>query len=196
MKIVNLTVNEFSDGLENIVEYVHWEHEGINGTTKLKPPKKIFKPLDQITEEEIVSWVWKADRTKIEKFLRNKQRMSKPIAFGDVPPLSEDAEEAKRTYWIDWATKRLAQYVLLEGRAEVKEMQPTGEQVFNEETGEMEDVLQEVVVQTAIDPVEEFVEQTTYTEAGDALTETVRNPIVVKDEEERAKATEILEMYK
>jgi hypothetical protein len=35
---------------------------------------------------------------------------------------------------------------------EVREMQPTGEQVFNEETMEMEDVMHEVIVQTAIEP--------------------------------------------
>ena len=38
------------------------------------------------------------------------------------------------------ATARLAQYVLADGRAEVTEMQPTGEQVFNEETMEMEEL--------------------------------------------------------
>jgi hypothetical protein len=109
--------------------------------------------------------------------------------------LSEEAEAAKRDYWVDWATKRLAQYVLLEGRQEVKEMQPTGEKVFNEETQEMEDVLAEVVVQTTIDPVAEFVEQTSYTEEGEAVTESVRNPVIVQDEQERAKAVEILETY-
>ena len=52
------------------------------------------------------------------------------------------------------AVARLAQYVVADGRAEVREMQPTGEQVFNEETGEMEDVMMEVVTVTAIEPVE------------------------------------------
>ena len=36
------------------------------------------------------------------------------------------------------ATARLAKYRLADGRPELTEMQPTGEQVFNEETGEME----------------------------------------------------------
>ena len=112
-----------------------------------------------------------------------------------MPEPSEEAQTAKRDYWVDWATKRLAQYVLLEGRQEVKEMQPTGEQVFNEETQEMEDVMAEVVVQTAIEPIAEFVEQTTYAEEGEAVTESVRNPVIVEDEAERAKAVEILETY-
>jgi hypothetical protein len=39
------------------------------------------------------------------------------------------------------STARLAQYIVADGRAEVREMQPTGEQTFNEETMEMEDVM-------------------------------------------------------
>jgi hypothetical protein len=196
MKILSLTVNEFTGGLEHLIEFVHWEHEGINSSTKLSPPKKIFKPLEEVTEEQIIAWVWSQDRAKIEKFVNNKKQISKSVQFGTVPPLSEEAENAKRDYWVNWATKRLAQHVLLEGRPEVKEMQPTGEKVFNEDTQEMEDVLAEVVVQTAIEPVAEFIEKTSYTEEGDAVTESVRNPAIVEDEAERAKAAEILETYK
>ena len=158
MKILSLTVNEFTGGLEHLIEFVHWEHEGIKSSTKLSPPKKIFKPLAEVTEEQIIAWVWEQDRVKIEKFLSNK-KIAKTVEFGSVPDLSEEAENAKRDYWVDWATKRLAQHVLLEGRQEVKEMQPTGEKVFNEDTQEIEDVLAEVVVQTAIEPVAEFIEK-------------------------------------
>lgn len=196
MKVLNLTVNEFTDGLENVIEFVHWEHEGIKSSTKLSPPKKIFKPLEEVEEEQIIAWVWSQDRAKIEKFVNNKKQVSKSVQFGTVPPLSEEAENAKRDYWVSWATKRLAQHVLLDGRQEVREMQPTGEKVFNEDTSEMEDVLAEVVVQTAIEPVAEFIEQTTYTEDGESVTESVRNPAIVEDEAERAKAEEILETYK
>ena len=195
MKVLSLTVNEFMSGLENVIEYVHWEHEGIKSSTKLSPPKKIFKPLEEVEEQQIIDWVWNQDRAKIEKFLSNK-KIAKTIEFGNVPALSEEAENAKRDYWVNWATKRLAQHVLLDGRQEVREMQPTGEQVFNEETQEMEDVLAEVIVQTAIEPVAEFIEQTSYTEDGESVTESVRNPVIVEDEAERAKAEEILETYK
>ena len=195
MKVLSLTVNEFMSGLENVIEYVHWEHEGIKSSTKLSPPKKIFKPLEEVEEQQIIDWVWNQDRAKIEKFLSNK-KIAKTVEFGNVPALSEEAENAKRDYWVNWATKRLAQHVLLDGRQEVREMQSTGEKVFNEETSEMEDVLAEVIVQTAIEPVAEFIEQTSYTEDGDAVTESVRNPAIVEDEAERAKAEEILETYK
>jgi len=195
MKVLSLTVNEFMSGLENVIEYVHWEHEGIKSSTKLSPPKKIFKPLEEVEEQQIIDWVWNQDRAKIEKFLSNK-KIAKTVEFGNVPALSEEAENAKRDYWVNSATKRLAQHVLLDGRQEVREMQPTGEKVFNEETQEMEDVLAEVIVQTAIEPVAEFIEQTSYTEDGESVTESVRNPAIVEDEAERAKAEEILETYK
>jgi len=195
MKVLSLTVNEFMSGLENVIEYVHWEHEGIKSSTKLSPPKKIFKPLEEVEEQQIIDWVWNQDRAKIEKFLSN-EKIAKSIEFGNVPALSEEAENAKRDYWVNWATKRLAQHVLLDGRQEVREMQPTGEKVFNEETQEMEDVLAEVIVQTAIEPIAEFIEQTSYTEDGESVTESVRNPAIVEDEAERAKAEEILETYK
>ena len=196
MKILDLTINEFTDGLECVIEYIHWEHEGIKGTTKLKPPKTIFKPLEQLTDDEIIAWVWATDADKIAKFKRNK-RLARKISFGELPELSDEAEQAKKDYWVEWANARLTQHVLLDGQVEVREMQPTGEQVFNEDTMEMEDVLVEVVVKRAIEPVEEFVEQTVYSDDLEAepTVELVRNPLVVQDEEERAKALEILEKY-
>jgi hypothetical protein len=57
----------------------------------------------------------------------------------------------------------------------------------------MEDVLVEVVVQTAIEPVAEFVEQTSYTEDGETVTESVRNPVIVEDEVQRAEAQSVVD---
>ena len=91
------------------------------------------------------------------------------------------------------ATARLAQYRLADGRPELTEMQPTGEQVFNEETGEMEAVMAEVIVQTAIDPLEATVEQTTYDDEGNATNETVDNPLIVADDAERAAAQAVVD---
>ena len=88
------------------------------------------------------------------------------------------------------ATARLAQYVLADGRAEVREMQPTGEQVFNEETMEMEDVMHEVIVQTAIEPVEPTVTRLVYSDDIEAepTEETIENPLITIDVAERAEA--------
>ena len=111
--------------------------------------------------------------------------------------IDTDANRANNTFNADIvayknAVARLAQYVLLEGREEVIESLPTGEQVLNEETGEMEDVMADVVTQTAIDPLPEFVDVVSVDEAGNTVTETVRNPEVVKDEEQRAAATAVV----
>ncbi len=89
------------------------------------------------------------------------------------------------------ATARLAQYVLADGREEVREMQPTGEQVFNEETMEMEDVMHEVIVQTAIEPVEATVTRLVYSEddpMAEPTAETIENPLITTDVAERTAA--------
>jgi hypothetical protein len=93
------------------------------------------------------------------------------------------------------ALARLEKHILLDGQEEVKEMQPTGEQVFNEESGEMEDVLQEVVVKQAIEPVEEFIEVTVYSDDPEAepTVEQVRNPVVEQDEAEREQAQSVVD---
>ena len=89
------------------------------------------------------------------------------------------------------ATARLAQYIVADGRAEVREMQPTGEQVFNEETMEMEDVMQEVITVTAIEPVEPTVTRMVYSEddpMAEPVEETIENPLITTDVAERAEA--------
>ena len=95
------------------------------------------------------------------------------------------------------ATARLAQYVVADGRAEVREMQPTGEQTFNEETGEMEDVMMEVIVQTAIEPVEPTVERVVYADDpmvdAEPTIEVIENPLITKDNEERAAAQAVVD---
>ena len=93
------------------------------------------------------------------------------------------------------AVTRLSQYVVADGRPELTEMQPTGEVAFNEETGIMEPALVEVVVQTAIDPVEATIEQTLYpdTPEGEVVVETITNPLITQDEVERAEAQAIVD---
>ena len=95
------------------------------------------------------------------------------------------------------ATERLSQYILLEGRQEIREdIVVDTKEVFNEETGEVEtnEITEEVITQTAIEPLEEFVEVTTTDpETMESTTESVRNPLVVKDEEERAAAQAVVD---
>jgi len=114
---------------------------------------------------------------------------------GDIPEDLQAAADEKQfnqqlaAYRV--ATARLAQYIVADGRAEVREMQPTGEQVFNEETMEMEDVMHEVIVQTAIEPVEPTVTRMVYSEddpMAEPVEETIENPVITTDVAERAEA--------
>ena len=116
---------------------------------------------------------------------------------GDIPQNILDAAAdklfAQQLVAYTAATARLAQYILSVGREEVTESQPTGEQVFNEETGEMDDIMADVITVTAIDPIEATVEQTTYDDEGVATTTTVENPLITKDNTERAAAQAIVD---
>jgi len=86
------------------------------------------------------------------------------------------------------ATARLAQYVLADGRPEVYEDQPTGE--YDDEGNE---VMESMLVQAAVEPLEPTVEVTTYDFDGNGTTETVANPLIVEDEVGRAAAQSIVD---
>ena len=114
---------------------------------------------------------------------------------GDIPAELQAAADEKQLnqQLADYrvATARLAQYIVADGREEVREMQPTGEQVFNEETMEMEDVMMEVIVQTSIEPVEATVTRLVYDETdpmAEPVEETIENPVITTDVAERAEA--------
>jgi hypothetical protein len=114
---------------------------------------------------------------------------------GDIPEDLQAAADEKQfnQQLADYrvATARLAQYLVADGRAEVREMQPTGEQVFNEETMEMEDVMHEVITVTAIEPVEPTVTRLVYSEddpMAEPVEETIENPVITTDVAERAEA--------
>ena len=119
---------------------------------------------------------------------------------GDIPEDLQAAADEKQfnQQLADYrvAAARLAQYVVADGRAEVTEMQPTGEQVFNEETGEMEDVMHEVITVTAIDPVEATVTRMVYDDANpeaEPTEETIENPLITTDVAERAAAQAVVD---
>ena len=113
---------------------------------------------------------------------------------GDIPAELQAAADEKQFNQqlaaYRTATARLAQYVVADGRAEVREMHPTGEQVFNEETMEMEDVMHEVITVTAIEPVEPTVTRLVYSDDMDVepTEETIENPLITTDVAERTAA--------
>ena len=113
---------------------------------------------------------------------------------GDIPADLQAAADTKQfnqqltAYRV--ATARLAQYLVAEGRNQVIESQPTGEQVWNEETEEMEDVMHDVITVTAIDPVEATVTRWVYSDDIEAepVEETIENPLITTDVAERTAA--------
>jgi hypothetical protein len=113
---------------------------------------------------------------------------------GDIPTEIQTAADAKQFAQqlaaYKTATARLAQYVVSVGRAEVVESQPTGEQVFDEDTMEMVDVMHDVITVTEVDPVEATVTRTVYSDDMDAepTEETIENPLITVDVAERAEA--------
>ena len=100
------------------------------------------------------------------------------------------------------AKARLDKYVLADGRAEITEMQDTTEQQVDDEgmpiyteEGEPVYVQQEVVVVTAIEPLEATVEVTTYPEDIDAepVTTIIENPLITQDNLERLEAQAVVD---
>jgi len=118
---------------------------------------------------------------------------------GNIPEDLQAAADAKQfaqqVVAYTAATARIAQYILSVGREEVVASQPTGEQVCNEETFEMEDVMADVITQTAIEPLEATVEVTVYGDDPEAepTVETVPNPLIVADDAERAEAQAVID---
>ena len=119
---------------------------------------------------------------------------------GDIPADLQAAADEKQfnQQLADYrvAVARLAQYIVADGRNQVTEMQPTGEQVFNEETEEMEDVMHEVITVTAIEPVEPTVTRLVYSEddpMAEPTEETIENPLITTDNAERAAAQAVVD---
>jgi hypothetical protein len=90
------------------------------------------------------------------------------------------------------ATDRLAQYQVALGREEVTEEVVTGQE-WTEETDQMIDITETRVVLSAIEPVEATVDITSYDEDGNSTVSTVENPLITKDNAERADAQAVVD---
>jgi hypothetical protein len=114
---------------------------------------------------------------------------------GDIPTDLQTAADAKQfaqqVEAYKTAKARVAQYQLSVGVPESSETIVTG-QAWNEEAMEMQDVT-ETIVTPAIEPLEATVEVTTQEIDEDPVTATVTNPLIVKDNEERAAAQAIID---
>jgi hypothetical protein len=128
--------------------------------------------------------------------------------WGDsVPePMATEAAEwlfNKQLQDYTTAVARLAQYQVALGRKEVTEMQDTEEQQVDDEGMPVYDedynpvyVQQEVVVVSAIEPVEPTVEVTVYSEddpMAEPTVETIENPLITQDNAERTAAQAVVD---
>jgi hypothetical protein len=155
--------------------------------TKIIKTENMFIPLE-------------AENTEYQKVLDDIIEQGADCFEGDIPTDLQTAADAKQfaqqvSAYVS-ATARIAQYILSVGREEVVESQPTGEQVYNEETFEMEDVMADVVVVTAMEPLEATVEVTTVDHnnpEAEPTVETVANPLIVADDAERAEAQAVID---
>jgi hypothetical protein len=119
---------------------------------------------------------------------------------GDIPADLQTAADEKQFNQqlaaYRTATARLAQYIVSVGRAEVVESQATGEQVWDEDTMEMVDVMTDVITVTAVDPVEATVTRWVYDEddhMAEPTEETIENPVITVDVAERATAQAVVD---
>lgn len=114
---------------------------------------------------------------------------------GNIPADLQTAADAKQfaqqAEAYKTASARLEQYQLSVGVPESSETIVIGQEM-NMETGEMQDVT-ETVVTPAIEPLEATVEITTQEMGEDPVTTTVANPLIVKDDEERAAAQAVVD---
>jgi hypothetical protein len=121
--------------------------------------------------------------------------------IGEVPAWVQEAADNwtfnKQLREYVAAVERLEQYILSEGRPEIREdVVVETREVWNEESEEYEtvNITENVITQTAIEPLEETVEVTEYDpETMESTTTTVPNPLVVGDEEERAAAQAVVD---
>jgi len=115
--------------------------------------------------------------------------------IGEVPQELLDAAAdklfAQQLAAYKTATARLAEYQLSIGVPESSETIVVGQE-WNEEAMEMQDVM-ETIVTPAIEPLVATVEVTTQELDKQTVTTTVANPLIVKDDEERAAAQGVVD---
>lgn len=87
------------------------------------------------------------------------------------------------------ATDRLSRYLLSEGQSLLTDQRGTG--IIDPDTGE--EIMEEIVIRSEIEPLPDEIEQTTYDEDGNPITELVPNPAIVADLQERADAQSVID---
>jgi hypothetical protein len=148
---------------------------------------------------EYVDGVVKGDQDQIDAYIAACQAVKDkyPKLEMDATELASRQAQALFDYQLEEYTKaqaRLAQYQVALGREEETEEVVVGQE-WNEETEEMVDVTETRVTVSAIEPVEATVERTVYSDdpEEEPTVETIENPLITKDNEERAEAQAVVD---
>ena len=198
---------EGSPGYEKLIQDVAEQGIGIvEGPDVVEPSyaelrTSEYPPLEDQLDKIYHSGVtnWKKDIKAIKD--KHPKTITGGTTIGDVPDWVQTAADnwtfnKQLREYVD-AVERLSQYILSVGREEIaEEVIVSTEEVWNEETEEYDTVntTETVITQTAIDALPVTIEVTeTDLETGESTTETVPNPIIVKDEEERAAAQSVVD---
>ena len=203
---VNPTNTDYQQFIQNVAEQ---GIEIVEGPDIIEPDYATLRQQEYPSREEQLDMMYwdKVNGTNIweETIQAIKDKYPKTITggttIGPVPDWVQDAADNwtfnKQLREYVTAVERLSQYILLEGRPEIREdIVIETKEVFNEETGELEtvEITENVITQTAIEPLEEFIEVIKVdAETMESVTETVRNPLIVRDEEERTAAQAVVD---
>lgn len=146
--------------------------------------------LDKIFHDGIDAWKLSIQAVK-DKYPKQTMDADELQARKDLALFNAQIETYKE------AKERLSRYILSVGVEEVTEDVVIGqEEVFNEETEEREykDIIRTVITQEAIDPLPELLEVSVMDPITEERTKTtIKNPKVVKDEEEREAAQAVID---
>jgi hypothetical protein len=188
----------------NIVVYDDTELPSIEDIIRDIEEEKYLKEVNEYKEKrqaeypsyaEYVDGVVKGDQDQIDAYIAACQSVKDkyPKTVLDEEELASRQQSAIFDYRVEQygkAVKRLEQYEVALGKAEEIREVVIGQEV-DESTRELVDIVEAITIE-AIAPVEATITVTTYDD-GNATTETIENPLITKDKEERAAAQSIIE---
>ena len=167
--------------VQKIAEIEYTEEVEAYKEVRAKAYPVMSEQLDKIFHEGIDAW--KADIQAIKD--------AHPKAVIDNDTLETRKSQALFDHQLQEYTKarsRLAQYQVALGREEVTETEDTLDQIYNEETSEMDYVTRDVVTVSNIEPVDATIDVVTYDNDKVATTTTIENPLITQDKTQRADA--------
>ena len=161
---------------------------------------KVLRAAEYPPYGDYLDGVVKDDQSQIDAYVAACRAVKDkyPKASIDTDELASRKAQALANHQLEEytaATARLAQYIIADGRAEVTEMQDShiqladsdGTPQFDSDGSPIYEQV-EVITVTAIDPVDATVGETNYNSDNVPFTVQVENPLITKDNEERAAA--------